>query len=154
MLRQGAVPLKTVDGGKTWAELTSPVLAKLFKHGATLAGSVSWSGKTLVLHGADMSAIGRQERVSICLQPRLNPTLLFLGLAKKFLADKNIVCTQATVVYKSTDDGATWTDETGDIVTVSPGQGVWYEKDFYFVTAGEGITVRALPGRVRGRSVS
>ena len=49
---------------------------------------------------------------------------------------------QATKVYKSTDDGETWTDETGDIITVSPGQGVWYEKDFYFVTAGEGITVK------------
>ena len=110
MLRQGAVPLKTVDGGKTWVELTSPVLAKLYKYGAALEGSLSWSGKTLVLHGADISAIGRQER--------------------------------ATVVYKSTDDGATWTDETGDIITVSPGQGVWYEKDFYFVTAGGGITVK------------
>ena len=121
MLRQGAVPLKTVDGGKTWVELTSPALAKLFKYGAALKGCLSWSGKTLVIHGADMSAIGRQER--------------------------------ATVVYKSTDDGTTWTDETGDIITVSPGQGVWYEKDFYFVTAGEGITVRAPPGRLRGLSV-
>ena len=74
MLRQGAVPLKTVDGGKTWVELTSPVLAKLFKYGAALKGSLSWSGKTLVMHGADMSAIARQERVCIyiCLQLRLD----------------------------------------------------------------------------------
>jgi len=52
------------------------------------------------------------------------------------------MCVQATSVYKSTDDGATWTDETGDIITVSPGGGVWYEKDFYFVTRGQGIIVQ------------
>ena len=38
--------------------------------------------------------------------------------------------------------GNTWTDETGDLVTISPGSGVWYEKDFYFVTRGEGICVK------------
>ena len=35
-----------------------------------------------------------------------------------------------------------WTDETGDLVTISPGPGVWYENDFYFVTRGEGICVK------------
>ena len=45
------------------------------------------------------------------------------------------MCVQALAVFKSTDDGATWTDETGDIITVSPGRGAWYEKDFYLVTA-------------------
>ena len=39
-------------------------------------------------------------------------------------------------------DGDNWTDETGDLVTISPGAGVWYEKDFYFVTRGEGLTVK------------
>ena len=48
----------------------------------------------------------------------------------------------ATKVFKSTNDGEDWTDESGDIVTISPGSGVWYEKDFYFVTAGEGVTVK------------
>ena len=80
------------------------------RYGATLAGSLSWTGKTLVLHGADLSAIARRER--------------------------------ATRVLKSTNDGEDWTDETGDIATISPGVGVWYEKDFYFVTAGEGVTVK------------
>ena len=27
-------------------------------------------------------------------------------------------------------------------VTISPGPGMWYEKDFYFVTRGEGVTVK------------
>ena len=59
MLRGGAVPLRTTDGGKTWAELSAA--APLFQHGATFDGSLSWTGKTLVLSGADLSAIGRQE---------------------------------------------------------------------------------------------
>ena len=46
---------------------------------------------------------------------------------------------RCTVVWKSTDDGDTWTDETGDIVTNSPGSGVWYEKDFYLVSGGSGV---------------
>jgi hypothetical protein len=49
---------------------------------------------------------------------------------------------QSSAVFKTTDDGATWSDETGDIVTVSMGMGYWYEKDYYLVTAGEGIIVR------------
>jgi hypothetical protein len=45
-------------------------------------------------------------------------------------------------VWKSTDDGETWVDETGDLVTISPGSGVWYDTDFYLVSSGEGITVK------------
>lgn len=47
-----------------------------------------------------------------------------------------------TVVAKSSDDGDSWTDETGDLVTTSPGVGVWFEKDFYLASAGEGVTVK------------
>jgi hypothetical protein len=68
---------------------------------------MSWSGKTLVLHGNDRGAIGRGE--------------------------------YGTYVWKSTNDGNDWTDETGDLATISVGSGVWYEKDFYFVTQGEGV---------------
>ena len=58
MLRNGAVPLRTTDGAKTWTELTKT--APLFANGSpTLDGSLSWSGKTLVLHGVDLSAISR-----------------------------------------------------------------------------------------------
>ena len=45
-------------------------------------------------------------------------------------------------MWKSADDGETWTDETGDLVTISPGPGVWFEKDYYQVTRGEGLTVK------------
>lgn len=68
------------------------------------------SGKTLVVHGVDLSAPDRGE--------------------------------YGTVVMKSVDDGESWTDETGDLVTISPGPGTWYENDFYFITRGEGITVK------------
>lgn len=108
MMRSGQVPLRTQDGGATWKPLTST--AALFKYGATLSASVSWTGKTLVIHGSDHSAIGRQE--------------------------------YGTHVWKSTDDGNTWTDETGDLVTISLGDGVWYENDFYLLSGGEGIMVK------------
>jgi len=108
VMRAGQVPLRTKDGGSTWQPLTS--LAELFKGGATFSASLSWSGKTLVVHGSDRSAIGRQE--------------------------------YGTHVWKSTDDGDTWTDETGDLVTISLGAGVWYETDFYLTSAGEGILVK------------
>jgi len=108
MLRRGDVPLRTQDGGKSWQGLSAT--ASLFKYGATLDASLSWTGNTLVLHGNDISAIGRGE--------------------------------YGTVVWKTSDDGDTWDDETGDLVTISPDHGVWYESDFYFVTRGEGITVK------------
>ena len=107
MLRGGAVPLRTTDGGVSWAELSSA--APLFKNKATFDGSLSWSGSTLVLSGVDNAAIDQG----------------YYG----------------TAVWKSHNDGDDWTDETGDLVTISPGPGVWYEKDFYFVTRGEGVTV-------------
>mmetsp|Transcript_4409 Transcript_4409/g.6695 ORF Transcript_4409/g.6695 Transcript_4409/m.6695 type:complete len:124 (-) Transcript_4409:264-635(-) len=108
LLREGAVPLRTIDGGDSWHELSS--CSPLFKYGATMDGSLSWSGNTLVLHGVDLSAVGREE--------------------------------YGTSVWKSTNDGDDWIDETGDLVTISPGPGVWYEQDFYLVTRGEGVTVK------------
>ena len=39
------------------------------------------------------------------------------------------VGTATAGVWKSTNDGDDWTDETGDLVTISPGPAVWYEKD-------------------------
>merc|ERR1712167_30004 len=40
---------------------------------------------------------------------------------------------RCTSVWRSLNDGDSWTDETGDIITNSPGSGVWFEKDFYLV---------------------
>jgi len=108
MMRSGAVPLRTSDGGASWTELTAA--APLFKYGATLDGVLSWTGKTLVLSGFDGSAVKRGVR--------------------------------GTHLWKSTDDGNTFSDEIGDVVTNSPGPVVWYDKDLYWVTRGEGVMVK------------
>eukprot|EP00937_MAST-01D_sp_MAST-1D-sp2_P005083 g5083.t1 len=50
----------------------------------------------------------------------------------------------AAYVWKSTDDGDTWTDETGDLVTMGPGAAQWYENDFYINSMGQGIQVKTL----------
>ena len=47
-----------------------------------------------------------------------------------------------SALWKSTDDGESFTDETADLVTISPGPAVFYEKDLYWVTHGEGIVVK------------
>ena len=47
-----------------------------------------------------------------------------------------------TALWKSTDDGESFIDETSDLVTISPGPVVFYEKDLYWVTHGEGIVVK------------
>ena len=109
LARDGKVPLKTVNGGSTWAPMTS--LASLFAHGnIRFEAEVSWTGNTLVVHGNDPGAISRREF--------------------------------GTFVWKSLDDGETWIDETGDLATISPGHGRWFESDFYLITAGEGVTVK------------
>ena len=67
MLRKNDVPLRTIDGGLTWSSLdNAPAkLAQFQTHDAAHPlGALSWSGKTLVVSGADQSAIGRQERSS------------------------------------------------------------------------------------------
>ena len=45
-------------------------------------------------------------------------------------------------MWVSKDDGETWVDETGGLVTMGPGAANWYEGDFYLVTRGEGVTVK------------
>ena len=44
-------------------------------------------------------------------------------------------------VWKSTDDGDTWTDETGDeqVVTMGASIGQWYEGTVYMNSGGQGI---------------
>ena len=42
----------------------------------------------------------------------------------------------------STDDGATWEDWLGDLVTMSPASMTWFDKDFYLSSGGEGIMLR------------
>ena len=52
VLRSGDVALRTQDGGKSWSALTSMAAIANASHMA----DYSWTGKTLVLHGADQHA--------------------------------------------------------------------------------------------------
>ena len=70
MLRSGDVPLRTKDGGRSWAPLASAA-GKLPK-GGTSAGSYSWSGKTLVIHGKDMSAPARGEYAGYVIKSQVS----------------------------------------------------------------------------------
>lgn len=48
-------------------------------------------------------------------------------------------------VWKSTDDGDTWTDETTDkIVTNGAGLGQWYGTSLYMNSGGQGIFAKVF----------
>jgi len=49
---------------------------------------------------------------------------------------------RASFVWKTVDDGDTWSDETGDLVTMAVNAGQWFGSDFYLTTSGEGILVK------------
>ena len=63
-------------------------------------------------------------------------TLVMFGVG----GDKTTSHTVAAIVWKSLDDGDTWTDETTeDIVTMGAGLGQWYENSVYMNSGGQGI---------------
>jgi len=68
MLRDDDVPVRTKDGGTSWQPLTSA--AKISTSGYTRSGSYSWSAKTLVLHGRDVSAPARGIYAGYVLKSR------------------------------------------------------------------------------------
>ena len=45
-------------------------------------------------------------------------------------------------VWRSTDDGDSWTDETDNIVVMGPGISQWYEDTLYLSSAGQGIMAK------------
>jgi hypothetical protein len=67
-------------------------------------------------------------------------TLVLMGAGGTQTADHP----HAAYVWMSTDDGDTWTDETGDLVTMGLGAAQWYEDKFYINSAGQGIMVKTL----------
>ena len=110
LVRKGKVPLKTVDGGSTWAPMASLAALQGWPW-LKLEGKLSWSGNTLVVYGVDPTAARLRQAYG-------------------------------AFIWKSADDGETWTDETGDLATLSIGHGRWYESDFYLVTQGQGVIVK------------
>jgi len=67
-------------------------------------------------------------------------TLVMMGSGGTQTADHP----HAPFVWVSKDDGETWVDETGGLVTMGPGAANWYEGDFYINSMGEGIQVKTL----------
>jgi hypothetical protein len=113
MLRKNDVPLKTIDSGSTWSPLDNTP-AKLTQFQTPDAAH-------------PLGALSWSGK-----------TLVVSGVDQSAIGRQE----RSSAVFKSTDDGESWTDETGDIITVSMGHGCWYEKDYYLVTGGEGIIVR------------
>ena len=113
-MQKGRLSLKTVDGvGGPWKPMTS--LASLYPTPfGKFHAELSWTGQTLVVYGNDPTAIKRRQF--------------------------------GTAVWKSSvssaHDGETWTDETGDLATISMGHGRWHESDFYIIMQGEGVIVK------------
>ena len=52
------------------------------------------------------------------------------------------LCHELTHASGAGPAGETWTDETGDLATISMGHGRWYESDFYITTQGEGVIAK------------
>ena len=67
-------------------------------------------------------------------------TLVMFGVG----GDKTTSHTVAAIVWKSLDDGDTWTDETENIATQGAGITQWYEKDLYLSSAGQGIMMKRM----------
>ena len=67
-------------------------------------------------------------------------TLIMMGSGGTPTADHQ----HAPFVWVSKDDGETWIDETGGLVTMGPGAANWYDGDFYINSMGEGIMVKTL----------
>ena len=108
MLLVNDSPIRTRDGGKSWSPLGSFPNVTSQKH--TRTGLYSWTGKTFVVFGRDITAPERQE--------------------------------YPTYIYATTDEGNTWVDWVDDLVTMTPRSAVWWDKDFYLSSAGEGIMVK------------
>jgi len=108
VLRKGAVPLRTRDGGGSWRPLTSfaPIASVGF------AFDLSWSGKTIMVHGVDQAKIAQDKK--------------------------------AVFVWRSTDDGESFVDETDDVVSTHIASGYWYDDTFYLTSSGQGIMAKVF----------
>ena len=108
LFRSGQVPLRTRDAGKTWSPLNSLKAVA----GAGFSFDMSWTGKTIVVHGVDTAKIAQSKK--------------------------------AVFVWRSTDDGDTFTDETDDMVTNHPAGGHWFDGTFYINSSGQGIMAKVF----------
>jgi len=47
-------------------------------------------------------------------------------------------------VWRSTDDGDTFVDETDDMITNHPASGQWFGSKYYISSSGQGIMAKAF----------
>lgn len=106
--RREQVPMRTRDGGRTWRALESfaPIAT------AGFGMDLSWTGRTMMVHGVDMSKIAKGQR--------------------------------AVFVWRTTDDGETFVDETDDLITIHPAGGHWFNGKYYISSSGQGILAKQL----------
>ena len=106
--RKGQVPMRTRDRGQSWSPLPSfqPIAS------AGFGIDLSWTGKTMVVRGVDMSKIMQGQK--------------------------------AVFLWRSTDDGDTFVDETDDMVTIHPAGGHWFSGKYYISSSGQGILAKQL----------
>ena len=69
-------------------------------------------------------------------------TLAMLGSG----GTQSAVHPHASYVWRSLDDGDTWTDETADIVTQGAGISQWYGTELYLSSGGQGIMMKTMEG--------
>ena len=51
---------------------------------------------------------------------------------------------KAPFVWRSTDDGDTFVDETDDVITNHPSGGSWFEGKYYLTSSGQGIMAKTF----------
>mgnify|MGYP004200894801 FL=1 len=47
-------------------------------------------------------------------------------------------------MWRSTDDGDTFVDETDDVITNHPSGGSWFEGKYYLTSSGQGIMAKTF----------
>ncbi len=119
LFRKAQVPLRTRDAGKSWSPLNS--LEPLASVG--FAFDLSWTGKTIVVHGCRYGSTR-----SGCV---VDPAEIAQG-------------NKAIFVWRSTDEGDTFVDETDDMISNHPAGGHWYDGTFYISSSGQGILAKVF----------
>ena len=87
------------------------------------AFDLSWTGKTIVVHGCRYGS----TRSGCVVDP-----------AESAQGNK------AIFVWRSTDEGDTFVDETDDMISNHPAGGHWYDGTFYISSSGQGILAKVF----------
>ncbi len=140
----------STDEGATWSACWTgldgePISGLVIKDASTMFvlrskmvplrtkdGGKSWSA----LHSFDaIAAVGFAFDMSWT-----GNTIVVHGLDTTAIAQGR----KAPFVWRSTDDGDTFVDETDDVITNHPSGGSWFEGKYYLTSSGQGIMAKTL----------